>query len=137
LPSASAADTARFPRNGSLRALAADVLKRYAFAPGWDDLDGDAQRIAAEMETRLPERSVEAIELLTSVFFRGKGAYLVGKAVTDRGEVPWLLALVNPDGRVVVDALLMSEDEVSIVFSFARSYFLVEMDRPRETVAYL
>jgi isocitrate dehydrogenase kinase/phosphatase len=136
LPAASAADTIHFPRTGSLKQLAADVLERFAFTPGWDDLEGDAELIGREMEARLDGARVEAIELLAPVFFRGKGAYLVGKAITDRGEVPWLLALVNP-GKVVVDALLMSEDEVSIVFSFARSYFLVEMDRPRETVAFL
>jgi isocitrate dehydrogenase kinase/phosphatase len=31
----------------------------------------------------------------------------------------------------------MTEDEVSIVFSFARSYFFVEMERPAATVAFL
>jgi len=38
---------------------------------------------------------------------------------------------------VVVDAVLLSGDEVSIVFSFARSYFFVEMDRPGEMVDWL
>jgi isocitrate dehydrogenase kinase/phosphatase len=55
---------------------------------------------------------------------------------TDRADVPFVMALVN-HGRVAVDAVLLTEDEVSIVFSFARSYFLVELDRPREMVAFL
>src|SRR5207302_4466476 len=46
-------------------------------------------------------------------------------------------ALTNPDGRVVVDACLLTADEVSMVFSFARSYFFVEMDRAREMVDFL
>ncbi len=37
----------------------------------------------------------------------------------------------------VLDALLTGEDEVSIVFSFARSYFHVEAERPHELVAFL
>ena len=51
--------------------------------------------------------------------------------------LPLVLALANPAGKIVVDALLLDEDEVSIVFSFARSYFFVEMEWPRETVAFL
>src|SRR5262249_46601739 len=69
--------------------------------------------------------------------FRGKGAYLVGRLVTDHGALPLLLALRNPAGRVVVDAVLLTEDEVSIVFSFARAYFFVGYGRPREVVDYL
>ena len=36
-----------------------------------------------------------------------------------------------------VDAVLLTEDEASIVFSFTRSYFFVEADRSREMVAFL
>jgi isocitrate dehydrogenase kinase/phosphatase len=136
LPDAGA-ETILFSRDGSLRALVREILGAYRFEADWGDADGDADLIVREMEERLGRHTVSGIELLSPVFFRGKGAYVVGKVLTDRGDLPWLLALVNPDGRIVVDALLMSEDEVSIVFSFARSYFLVEMEAPRETVAFL
>jgi isocitrate dehydrogenase kinase/phosphatase len=36
-----------------------------------------------------------------------------------------------------VDAVLLTEDEASIVFSFTRSYFFVEADHSREMVAFL
>jgi isocitrate dehydrogenase kinase/phosphatase len=71
------------------------------------------------------------------VFFRGKAAYRVGRLLTDGEPLPFLLALSNPSGSMLVDAVLTSEDEVSIVFSFARSYFFVTWARPRELVAYL
>jgi isocitrate dehydrogenase kinase/phosphatase len=136
-PQTPGAETIRFARAGSLRTLVRGILEMYRFAVDWDDADGDAALIVREMESRLGRHAVAGIELLKPVFFRGKGAYVVGKVLTDRGDLPWLLALVNPDGKVVVDALLMTEDEVSIVFSFARSYFLVEMDAPRATVGFL
>jgi isocitrate dehydrogenase kinase/phosphatase len=137
LPAATDAETIRFPRDGSLRDLVRGILERYRFGPGWADADGDAARIVREMEERLGRHAVKGIELLTSVFFRGKGAYVVGKALTDRGDLPWLLAVVNQSGKIVVDAVLMTEDEVSIVFSFARSYFFVEMGHPSATVSFL
>ena len=71
------------------------------------------------------------------MFYRNTRAYIVGKLTTGDTEVPILIALANPEGRVTVDAVLLSADEISIVFSFARSYFFVEMDSPRELVEFL
>ena len=143
-PAAGAGVTITFRREGddprSLEALARALLKHYEFAVGWDDFDGDARRIADVLDRDPTARRLEAIDMALPVFFRGKGAYLVGRARTPAGAVPFLLALVHPDGpdgKVVVDALLLTEDEVSIVFSFARSYFFAEMDRPRDIVEFL
>jgi isocitrate dehydrogenase kinase/phosphatase len=56
-----------------------------------------------------------------------------------RGDqtLPLVVALLNRDGRVTVDAVLADEDEASIVFSFTRSYFHVECPRPAALVAFL
>jgi len=137
VPYGRADEIVRFPARGTLDELVAEVLGFYRFGPPWDDAAGDARRVARAMEPSLAGQRVQALELASPVFFRGKGAYLVGRLRTDRGDLPWLLALVNPAGRIVADAVLLSEDEVSIVFSFARSYFFVEMDRPGATVAFL
>ena len=131
------AATVRFPRAGSLRRLVREILEAYRFACDWEDADGDAGKIAIAMEDRLDAREVRAVELARPVFFRGKAAYLVGRVETDRGDVPLVLALTNPGGKIVVDAVLLDENDVSIVFSFARSYFFVETEWPHETVAFL
>ena len=113
------------------------ALDAYPFAPGYADPDADAARIAEAVATQIGGTEVREIELAREVFYRGKGAYLVGQIHTAGGSEPLLLALTNPDGRVVVDAVLLTTDEVSVVFSFARSYFFVAMERPREMVDYL
>ena len=109
------------------------VLDAFEFAPGYLDPDGDAGRLA-ERTAAVP---FDAIELARAVFYRGKGAYLVGKLFDGDRETPLLIALTNATGQVGVDAVLTTADEVSVVFSFARSYFLVDTDRPRELVDYL
>jgi isocitrate dehydrogenase kinase/phosphatase len=114
-----------------------DVLGHFPFDVGYEDPDGDAARVAEAVDRHLGLAHLRGIELARSVFYRNKGAYVIGKLLTDSAEVPFLLALTNPDGRVKIDAALLTEDEVSIVFSFARSYFQVEMDRPREMVDFL
>jgi isocitrate dehydrogenase kinase/phosphatase len=123
--------------NTPLEALFRAVLDAFPFAPGYEDPAGDAGRIAQTVTQQLGAAAVRALELARPVFYRGKGAYLVGQIHTENGAVPLLLALTNPSGRIVVDAVLISVDEVSIVFSFARSYFFVAMERPREMVDYL
>ncbi len=129
--------TVELPREGTLGSLARRVLDRFAFAPGWDDADGDAERIARALLAQVGAWRVLALELVSSPFFRGKGAYLVGRVRTDGPSMPLVLALHRTERGVAVDAVLLTEDEVSIVFSFARSYFFVETTRPRELVEFL
>jgi isocitrate dehydrogenase kinase/phosphatase len=126
-----------FPRAGDLVELVREVLEDGRFDVPWDDVDGDARRVADRIRAAVDVRRVRAIELARPVFFRGKAAYRVGRLLTDGAAVPLLIAFRNPFGRVIVDAVLATEDEVSIVFSFARSYFFVRWERPRELVAYL
>ena len=127
----------RFSRQGRLDQLVGQVLERHTFGAPWDDLEGDARRVASAIVAEADVRRIRAVEMARPVFFRGKGAYLVGRLLTDGATMPLLLALRNPAGRPVVDAALLSENEVSIVFSFARAYFLVNHAHPSEVVDYL
>jgi isocitrate dehydrogenase kinase/phosphatase len=129
--------TVTIAREGALETLVLRVLEHFRFAPGWDDAPGDAARVAQAMGRQVGESRVRAIELLASVFFRGKGAYLVGRLHTDLEPIPVVIALHRNAGGVGVDAILLTEDEVSIVFSFTRSYFFVETRCPRELVGFL
>jgi isocitrate dehydrogenase kinase/phosphatase len=81
--------------------------------------------------------SLGPAEVLRPLFFRGRHAYIVGRLGTGAAPLPLVLALVSTAAGIALDAVLTVEDEVSIVFSFARSYFFVETDRPREVVAFL
>jgi isocitrate dehydrogenase kinase/phosphatase len=117
--------------------LVARLLDHHRFACGYEDLGRDATRIAGELD-RAHEAPVVALETARPPFFRNKGAYLVGRALRQGGAShPVVIALANPRGRIAADAVLLTENEASIVFSFTRSYFFVAADRPRELVAFL
>ena len=75
--------------------------------------------------------------MIPAVFYRNQGAYLVGRIRSGDQVMPLTLALHHPAGGIVVDAVLLSADEVSIIFSFTRSYFHVEVHRPRDLVMFL
>jgi len=48
-----------------------------------------------------------------------------------------VIALKNTDSGVLVDAVMLAEDDVSIVFSFTRSYFHADLERVAEAVVFL
>ena len=75
--------------------------------------------------------------MIPAVFYRNQGAYLVGRIRNGDQVMPLTLALHHQAGGIVVDAVLLSADEVSIIFSFTRSYFHVEVHRPRDLVMFL
>ncbi|MGE5717201.1 MAG: isocitrate dehydrogenase kinase/phosphatase AceK regulatory subunit, partial [Acidobacteriota bacterium] len=123
------------------RAILEKALSAAPFAARWEDLACDAALAAARLDAALTEAwgdpLFDSLEMLRSVFFRSKGAYLIGRIRRGERTRPLLLALLNPEGRVTVDAVLADEDEASIVFSFTRSYFHVECPRPAALVAFL
>ncbi len=114
------------------------VLENLALRAPWEDLDGDAARLAAAFSAETRGHAARSIEVARTAFFRGKGAYVIGQVHLANGAAaPLCLALRNPDGRVTVDAALFTETEISVVFSFARSYLFAEIERPREMVEWL
>jgi len=102
-------------------------------APGpLADRAGDAEKAAGAvsraLRSRFGEESIEALELAPGVFFRNKGAYLVGRIVRTGGDlVPLVLALVHEEAGVRIDAVLTRADEASVVFGFSRSYFHADL----------
>jgi isocitrate dehydrogenase kinase/phosphatase len=130
-----------FPREVTTEALLTRILRAYAFAVPYEDLARDARLAAIELDAHLrgldDGQPIESVEMAKVVFFRGKGAYLVGRIRRGRFTTPLVLALTHGEGGVVLDAILFTEEDVSIVFSFTRSYFHVEVERPREMVAFL
>ncbi|MBI4591464.1 MAG: bifunctional isocitrate dehydrogenase kinase/phosphatase [Candidatus Rokubacteria bacterium] len=126
---------------GPIRALVRDILADYSFSVAYQDIDVDARLVADEIDARRQAAwgasPVEAVEILKPVFYRNKGAYLIGRIRGGTGLLPLALALLNTGQGIVVDAALLTEDEVSIVFSFTHSYFHVDVERPHEAIQFL
>jgi isocitrate dehydrogenase kinase/phosphatase len=130
-----------YPRQGTTEALVEAILRDFAFSVPWRDLAGDSRLVARAIDAHLRELEedapLEAVEMARPVFFRNKGAYLVGRLRRGAVVTPFILALLNGELGVEVDAALLSSADASNVFSFTRSYFLVDTDPPQELVAFL
>jgi isocitrate dehydrogenase kinase/phosphatase len=129
----------RYRTAGDLFAAVRRLLADRAWASPWQNLPADAEVVAGRIvDAWGGDGSVpDILELLPHVFYRGTRAFIVGHLLGPARRLPLTLALRNGDGGVAVDAVLLSEDAVSIVFSFTRSYFHVEEAQPAAMVAFL
>ncbi len=128
-------------RSGSLRDLAASVLGSYPLSNRFQDIARDGQWVAGEIESRLQDLGlpgpVDRAEMVQHIFYRGMGAYIIGRLYANSQLIPLGIALLKSPEGVVVDAVLLEEDQISILFSFTRSYFHVKAERPYDLVRFL
>jgi len=131
----------RYDRAASPARLIEAILTDFRFGVLYADIRRDAARVGAEIDAVLEEVAapglLERAEVIEAVFYREQGAYLVGRLYRGTRLIPCVLALRNRNGAVVVDAVLLDEEAVSILFSFTRSHFHVLTDRPHQLVDFL
>jgi isocitrate dehydrogenase kinase/phosphatase len=150
---------AYYPTRESMQSVLVQMVKDFDLRLEFEDLPRDAGFVVAAMGERLQNATVRAnfqIQVLTSLFYRNKGAYLVGKLINGFNEFPFALPILHraaaggPGGenasgsgggagnnKLVIDAALFGEDDLLILFSFARAYFMVDMEIPSAYVQFL
>ncbi len=135
-------EVAVYPVVDDVESVIRDVLSNYANIHF--DIDGlekvlpiIVERITTRLANDLNDPSSIRFEMVRHPFYRGQGAYIIGRIVTAHEIVPIVLALLNPERGVAVDALILDSDAVSIVFSFTRSSFHVEIQNVRMLVDFL
>ncbi len=77
------------------------------------------------------------LEMLAPVFYRQQSAFLIGRLTNGIQVCPVVLALLHPPGGIEIDAFLVDEASVSILFSFTRSAFHVKIKRFQPMVDFL
>jgi isocitrate dehydrogenase kinase/phosphatase len=133
-----AAPHRRYDVDGNLPAICAAILRDTGFAYACLDECAEGLSLALEARTReagLP--SVEVIDLLETVFYRDRRAYLVGRLRAGHRRHPLVIALIHADDGVRVDALLTVREHISILFGYARSYFHADIGNVGAVVAFV
>ncbi|MBK8010625.1 MAG: bifunctional isocitrate dehydrogenase kinase/phosphatase [Deltaproteobacteria bacterium] len=130
-----------FFRTDSTRQVVRDVLTAYPFSRPYVNVELDSELIAKRIDEHLLgawyHPDFESIEMLKPVFYRNKGAYLIGRLRRSSRVVPFIIALLSGEDGIFVDAVLLNEDDASTLFSFTRFYFFVDADRPSEVIGFL
>jgi isocitrate dehydrogenase kinase/phosphatase len=131
-----------YPHGRGLRATLREIAAGFALANPWEDLRRDLRSLLGALRCHFarPARAQSdlQIQVLASLFFRNKGAYIIGKAINCHREWPFAVPLLqNERGELFIDALLWGEDQLLVLFSFARAYFFVDMEVPAAFVSFL
>ena len=126
---------------GSTRFLIDELLGFYSFNVPYRNIDRSVRYIAAEIDNHwrsvAGNRPLRKVQALEPVFYQSTRAYIVGHLEGDDLRVPMAIALQNTDNSLLVDTVLLSESEVSMLFSFTRSYFHVDLSTVADAIVYL
>ena len=140
-PDAQPTYQAWYPNADNLDETIIRIVKHFQLACPFADLDRDAADILRNVRQRLDHAKLRTnfqIQVLSNLFYRNKAAYIVGKVINGFVEIPFALPILhNARGQLVIDAALFGEDDFLMLFSFARAYFLVDMNIPSAYVQFL
>jgi len=131
---------AYYPTKDSMAETWHRVVTNFQLDREFEDLGRDVADLMAAVDAQLGEvrlRTNFQIQVLSSLFFRNKGAYIVGKVVNGFTQTPFALPILHGRKGLVIDAALFGEDDLELVFSFARAYFMVTMEVPSAYVQFL
>ena len=124
----------------TVAAMIERMLDDQPFTLNWNDKQRDIQllvtHLAAELGDKLDQQLT--LEQIREPFYRNKAAYLVGKLTFANGEsLPLVLPILNHKGQLLLDAGICNVNDVSVIFGFARSYFMVYSPAPAALVRFL
>lgn len=144
-PATADADVTRSYSGAPLRELLFHVLtdeKLGGFNERhWNNLSAAVEITAERLKEIFPGRHDLRLEVVSALFHRGRGAYVVGRVIANGAReeaVPVAFCLRHPDERGVdLDALLIGEADLAILFSYTRAYFRIDAPYPFELVRWL
>jgi isocitrate dehydrogenase kinase/phosphatase len=131
-----------YPLKHGLRASLREIATSFRLANPWEGLSRDLRNVVRALRGHFP-RPARAqpdlqIQVLASLFFRNKAAYIIGRVINAHREIPFAVpVLQNARGEVYLDTLLVGEDALLVLFSFARTYFFVDMEAPAAYISFL
>jgi len=143
---------AYYPTRQTLHATWTRIVHNFQLDCEFEDLERDVDHVVQAMMAELGGYKLRAnfqIQVLSSLFYRNKGAYMVGRIVNGFVETPFALPILHASfhdaaparggagSRLVIDAALYGEDDLQMIFSYARAYFMVDMEIPSAYVQFL
>jgi len=132
-----------YPTAGKLLSSFTSIARSLGLSVPFENLRRDLRKALLAFRQHLPGRRERQlnfqVQVLSSLFFRDMGAYVVGRIINGNQQTPFVACLRHaPSGRGLhVDALMLKGEHLAALFSLSRSYFIVDMDVPSEFVAFL
>jgi isocitrate dehydrogenase kinase/phosphatase len=137
-----------YPTPTTFAKVIARLVNNYQLNAAFSHLEDDARKVEGVFLAALKEASANPsanltwrdnlqIQVHSSLFYRNKAAYVVGRLLNGDASVPFALPILHSKQGVFIDAALMGASPLLKIFSFARAYFMVDMAVPSATVQFL
>ncbi|XFE77189.1 isocitrate dehydrogenase kinase/phosphatase AceK regulatory subunit [Algoriphagus halophilus] len=130
-----------YPEGLGLDKIIRQILDDFDFGAPFMDKERDIQFLIEGVQkvilTRYNIDPETRTQILKSVFYRNKAAYLIGRTFVGKKWMPFIIPVLNGKKGLFVDTLIFDPNLMSHMFSFTRSYFMVEAEVPSEIVAFL
>ena len=136
----------QYRTKGDFKTAVTNLLFDYGMSLPYEDYDREVARvtqvmIAAVEDANYDHRADLELHALEHHFFRNKAAYIVGRIAGKGLQIPFVLPMLHiEDGTqpsVYIDACLLGSDIISKLFSFTRTYFMVDASIPSQYVLFL
>ncbi|CAN5185772.1 bifunctional isocitrate dehydrogenase kinase/phosphatase [soil metagenome] len=132
---------AYYPAKQGLRYNLKRMIGNFHLKAEFADLDRDVELVEARLNLMFSVTALQPnhqIQVLASLFYRNKGAYIVGKGINGSKEYPFVIPVLhNRKGQLILDTVLFDIDQIAMLFSFTRAYFMVDMEVPSAYVQFL
>ena len=133
---------AYYPTSPQMQDVLLQIVQDFDLKCEFEDLARDVTLVMGVIHGLVGKFKLQTncqFQVLTSLFFRNKGAYIVGNMINGFNEYPFALPLLYTPGdkQLVIDAMLCGADELHMLFGFAHAYFLVDMEIPSAYVQFL
>jgi isocitrate dehydrogenase kinase/phosphatase len=124
-----------------LKPILKNLVNSFELNNSFENLERDLDLTTKLIQDSLSHTSSSTdfqIHALSTLFFRNKTAYIMGRIINGEKIFPLVLALMhNAKGQLVIDGILLSEVHLRLIFSFTHSYFLVDMEVPSAYVTFM
>jgi isocitrate dehydrogenase kinase/phosphatase len=130
-----------YPGREGMRNVWKRVITNFHLQAEFVDLDRDIGYVEACVENvfgRIHGEANHQIQVLSSLFYRNKGAYIVGKGINGHRMYPFVIPILqNRKGKLLLDTIIFDPALITVLFSFTRAYFMVDMEVPSAYVHFL
>ena len=131
-----------YPRRGTLRNTIQAILEALPVDLPLQDVERDTAYVLRAVDEQFgPDCVLQdnfQLHTLSSLFYRNRAAYLVGRAINGDHVVPFVVPILKDrTGKLFVDSVLFDHKSIGRLFSLARAYFMVDMEVPAAYAAFL
>ncbi len=130
-----------YPASWGVEKIIRQILSDYDLGAKYLDLEQDVNFLVESVKEVILSRYKIApdttTQLLIPVFYRNKAAYLIGRTYLGHKWMPFIIPIMHSQNGIFVDTLIFDPNIMGNIFSFTRSYFMVEAKIPSQVVAFL